>query len=75
MFKYENDMVRKLKTSRRKFVVGSLAAGSALISTRKAISSNTDDKAITEMQSWNSELGDGVDANPYGYPSEYENTL
>ena len=65
-------MVRKLKTSRRKFVVGSLAAGSALISTRKAISSNTDDKAITEMQSWNSELGDGVDANPYGYPSAYE---
>ena len=42
-------MVRKLKTSRRKFVVGSLAAGSALISTRKAISSNTDDKAITEI--------------------------
>ena len=37
-------MVRKLKTSRRKFVVGSLAAGSAFISTRKAISSNTDDK-------------------------------
>ena len=38
MFKYENDMVRKLKTSRRKFVVGSLAAGSTFISTRKAIS-------------------------------------
>ena len=33
IFKYENDMVRKLKTSRRKFVVGSLAAGSAFIST------------------------------------------
>ena len=32
MFKYGNKMVKKLKTSRRKFVVGSLAAGSALIS-------------------------------------------
>ena len=65
-------MVKKLKTSRRKFVVGSLAAGSALISSTKSIASNIDDKAITEMQPWNSELGDGVDANPYGFPSEYE---
>ena len=65
-------MVRKLKTSRRKFVVGSLAAGSAFISSKKTIASNADDKAITEMQPWNSELGDGVDASPYGYPSEYE---
>ena len=65
-------MVRKLKTSRRKFVVGSLAAGSALISSTKSIASDVDDKAITEIQDWNSELGDGVDANPYGFPSEYE---
>ena len=72
MFKYGNEMVKKLKTSRRKFVVGSLAAGSALISSTKSIASNIDDKAITEMQPWNSELGDGVDANPYGFPSEYE---
>ena len=72
MFKYGNEMVKKLKTSRRTFVIGSLAAGSSLISSTKSIASNIDDKAITEMQPWNSELGDGVDANPYGFPSEYE---
>ena len=61
MFKYGNEMVKKLKTSRRTFVIGSLAAGSSLISSTKSIASNIDDKAITEMQPWNSELGDGVD--------------
>jgi sulfane dehydrogenase subunit SoxC len=32
----------------------------------------TGDPLITEIQDWNQYLGDGVDANPYGTPSEFE---
>jgi sulfane dehydrogenase subunit SoxC len=30
------------------------------------------DPLITEIQDWNRYLGDGVDARPYGTPSEHE---
>jgi len=30
------------------------------------------DPLITEIQDWNRYMGDGVDANPYGKPSEFE---
>jgi sulfane dehydrogenase subunit SoxC len=31
-----------------------------------------DDPLITEVQDWNRYLGDGVDASPYGMPSQFE---
>ena len=34
--------------------------------------SATPDPLITEIQDWNRYLGDGVDARPYGYPSQFE---
>ncbi len=56
----------KTALSRRALLSG--AAGSAALATV----ARADDPAITGMQEWNQYLGDGVDAAPYGVPSEFE---
>ena len=44
---------------------GAAAAG-------RAFAQAAPDPAITEVQPWMQELGEGVDARPYGMPSQYE---
>ncbi len=58
-------------TSRRRFLTGSLAAGGALAAATVAKAASSD-PAITNVQPWANELGEGVDAAPYGKPSRYE---
>jgi sulfane dehydrogenase subunit SoxC len=65
-------MAKKINPSRRAFVLSTLAAGGTLIASKDTKATAADDPAITEMQPWSSELGDGVDASPYGIPSEFE---
>ena len=65
-------MAKKIKPSRRAFVLSTLAAGGTLVTSKATKATTVDDSAITEMQPWSSELGDGVDASPYGIPSEFE---
>ena len=65
-------MAKKIKPSRRAFVLSTLAAGGTLVTSKATKATTVDDPAITEMQPWSSELGDGVDASPYGIPSEFE---
>ena len=65
-------MAKKIKPSRRAFVLSTLAAGGTLVTSKATKATTVDDAAITEMQPWSSELGDGVDASPYGMPSEFE---
>lgn len=57
-------------TSRRSFLTGTLAASGAALATGAARAEG--DPAILETQPWMIELGEGVDARPYGYPSEFE---
>ncbi|MBX2854666.1 MAG: sulfite dehydrogenase [Rhodobacteraceae bacterium] len=59
----------KKAASRRGFLAGGLAAGA---SAAVATAARADDPAITSVQPWAQQLGDGVDARPYGYPSEFE---
>ena len=54
--------------TRRGFMKAGLAAGAGLAAT----GAQADDPAITELQDWNSALGEGVDARPYGTPSPFE---
>ncbi|MGJ8616691.1 MAG: sulfite dehydrogenase [Sulfitobacter sp.] len=54
------------KPNRRNFLTGVAATGAGLATTASA-----KDPAI-RIQPWMQELGDGVDAAPYGMPSEYE---
>ena len=65
-------MAKKIKPSRRALVLSTLAAGGTLVTSKATKATTVDDPAITEMQPWSSELGDGVDASPYGIPSEFE---
>ena len=65
-------MAKKIKPSRRAFVLSTLAAGGTLVTSKATKATTVDDAAITEMQPWSSELGDGVDVSPYGIPSEFE---
>ena len=61
-----------LKRSRRNFLKGGLAAGGALAAGTVAAPARADEPLITEIQDWNRYLGEGVDARPYGMPSEHE---
>lgn len=61
-------MSNETKLSRRTLLTAGAAAGAAGL----AGAARADDPAITEVQSWAQSLGDGVDARPYGMPSEHE---
>ena len=60
------------KPSRRSFLSGALAAGGAIAGASMARAQAAPEKVITEVQPWRTFLGDGVDASPYGIPSEHE---
>ena len=60
------------QTSRRAFLRGSAAA---LAGGATAASAGTPDPLITEVQSWASGLGEGVDETPYGLPIEFESDV
>ncbi len=65
-------MSKQNEPSRRSFLKGGLLAGSALAAgSTPALAAG--DPAILEKQPWSTQLGDGVDARPYGKPSQYEN--
>lgn len=62
-----------LRTTRRKLLKGGLAAGAAVTSAAVTGSAGASpDPLITRVQDWTSALGDGVDATPYGLPTEHE---
>ncbi len=65
-------MSERLKSPTRRNLLkgGALLSGAAL--TGAALPVRADDPAITNLQPWMQELGDGVDAMPYGVPSQYE---
>ncbi|MFS8180178.1 sulfite dehydrogenase [Pseudovibrio denitrificans] len=65
-------MSERLKSPTRRNLLkgGALLSGAAL--TGAALPARADDPAITNLQPWMQELGDGVDAMPYGMPSKFE---
>ena len=59
--------------SRRSFLKAGLAGGAAIagsLAAGRAVAAG--DPLITEIQDWNRYPGDGVDARPYGMPSQFE---
>lgn len=62
--------------SRRQFLTASLATGAGLaaagLAPATARAAGDPDPLITEVQSWASSFGDGVDATPYGLPIHFE---
>lgn len=63
-------------SSRRNFLKGGLTAGAALAAAAISVRAEAQgDPLITEIQDWNRYPGDGVDARPYGHPSQYESDV
>lgn len=56
-------------TSRRGFLTAGVAAGGAALA---GAARAAGDPAILEIQPWAQELGESVDAKPYGSPSQFE---
>ena len=63
-------MTDKNGATRRGFLKAGLAGGAALAA--GAAHAQGPDPAIAEVQPWNRQLGEGVDARPYGKPSSFE---
>ncbi|MCR9255730.1 MAG: sulfite dehydrogenase [Alphaproteobacteria bacterium] len=62
-----------LKQNRRNFLKGTALAGGALLAGRATGAAAAEgDPAILDIQPWAQQLGEGVDARPYGYPSPHE---
>ncbi|NKX45741.1 sulfite dehydrogenase [Roseicyclus persicicus] len=63
----------KFTPSRRQFLAGAaVATGAAATGKLVHAQAAGPDPLITELQPWQQYLGDGVDARPYGMPSQYE---
>ena len=63
-------MTKPTGPSRRGFLKAGLGAGAAAAAAGAAHAAG--DPAILDVQPWAQELGEGVDARPYGTPSEFE---
>src|SRR6056297_3668100 len=63
---------QEFSSSRRKFLGGAAVATGALATGKLVHAQAAPDPLITELQPWQQYLGDGVDAAPYGMPSQYE---
>lgn len=61
------------KPSRRQFLMGTAAAGAGTLAAGAATAAG--DPLITEVQTWASQTGDGVDATPYGLPIRFESDV
>ncbi|SLN32633.1 Sulfoxide reductase catalytic subunit YedY [Roseivivax jejudonensis] len=59
-------------TSRRSFLRGAAISGAGALVGGRVAAQAAPDPAITELQPWQQYLGEGVDARPYGMPSEHE---
>ena len=70
------ESIAKTGASRRQFLKAGLAGGVAAAAGSVAGSAlAAGDPAITEIQDWNRYSGDGVDAHPYGKPSQFESEV
>ncbi len=65
----------KKKTTRRAFLKGSVAMGSAALTAGTSAKAMEGDPLITETQEWAQFTGDGVDATPYGMPIDFESDV
>lgn len=66
-------MTKDTGTSRRGFLkAGLIAGGATVVGATPALAAPKGDPAILDMQPWTNQLGDGVDARPYGTPSQFE---
>ena len=67
-----SEQTHKTSQSRRAFLRGAAATSAGALVAGSTSANAKPDKLITAIQPWAQELGDGVDATPYGLPIEHE---
>ena len=67
---------KKIRLNRRQLLVGTASLSAIALTSRISNSQETNPNNLPpNVPEWTSELGVGVDANPYGMPSEFENNV
>ena len=67
-----SQIVRSGASSRRAFLKGGIVGVAAAAGGTAMRDARASEEAITAIQDWNRYPGDGVDARPYGKPSQFE---
>ena len=63
----------KIKLNRRELLAGTTSLGAMALASKNVFSEEAKSNNLPpNLPEWTSELGEGVDANPYGMPSEFE---
>ena len=61
------------KTTRRQIITGTASIGAFALASKNVFSQEVNPQNLPpNVPEWTEFLGDGVDVNPYGMPSEYE---
>ena len=71
----EKNKKKKIKLNRRELLAGTASLGAAALTSKVGIAETNQNNLPPNVPEWTAELGAGVDANPYGMPSEFEKML
>ena len=65
-----------IKLNRRELLVGTASLGAMAVASNSVFGEEANSNNLPpNVPEWTGELGDGVDANPYGMPSEFEKNV
>ncbi len=68
--------LNNFKLNRRDLLAGTASLGAMTFASKSVLSDENKSKNLPpNLPEWTSELGEGVDANPYGMPSEFEKNV
>ena len=69
----KNDVSKLRKLNRRELLIGASSVGAVSLAPKSLLSQEANPENLPpNLPEWTQYLGDGVDVNPYGMPSEFE---
>ena len=69
----KNDVSKLRKLNRRELLIGASSVGAVSLAPKNLLSPEANPENLPpNLPEWTQYLGDGVDVNPYGMPSEFE---
>ena len=69
----KNEVSNSKKINRRKLLIGASSIGAISLASKNLLSQEANPENLPpNLPEWTQYLGDGVDVNPYGMPSEFE---
>ena len=71
--KTKKNIIKDNHLNRRDLMLGAASAGAVVLTPKKLLSKEVNPENLPpNLPEWTQYLGDGVDVNPYGMPSEFE---